>query len=229
MSGRVIYEEKFEYEPNVQFDETYSAMMIGMKEQIMEMMTNMPSKKKELLFTNTTALFHDQAEKADKQYAQSGGGMEMMVMMDTPEEIFYTDIAEGKSIEQRDLMGKKFLISEDIEKAKWKLTGETKEVAGYMCSQAVMMEDSSEVIAWFTGQIPVSAGPMGSGQLPGLILSLEFTEHYVSYTASSVDLTPIDAESIIAPSEGKKISREQFIKLAEEKEKQYGGQEGGDD
>lgn len=230
-SGRVIYEEKFNFEPNIQMEGADSAMMSNMEQQIMEMMANMPSQKKELLFTPDAALFHDYEERVDKQYTESGAGMEMMVVMDTPEEVYYTDLQNNKSVEQRDLMGKKFLINEDIEKSKWKLTGETQEIAGYMCTRAVMVEDSSEVVAWFTGQIPVSVGPLGSGQLPGLILSLELTEHDISYTASSVELTEVDPSSIVPPSEGKKISREKYVKLAEEKQKemerQYGGGEGG--
>ena len=35
------------------------------------------------------------------------------------------------------------------------------------------IDDTSIIVAWFTTDIPVSAGPEVQGQLPGLILGLE--------------------------------------------------------
>lgn len=54
----------------------------------------------------------------------------------------------------------------------WQITDEIKEIAGYSCRKAISNLMSYRFEAWFTEDIPVSAGPDKFDGLPGLILCL---------------------------------------------------------
>lgn len=54
---------------------------------------------------------------------------------------------------------------------KWNLQNEFKTINGYHCQKAIKVSsDENEAIAWFTEDIPLSAGPLYLSGLPGLIL-----------------------------------------------------------
>lgn len=71
--------------------------------------------------------------------------------------------------------------------------------------------------AWFTTSIPVSGGPMGFGQLPGIILELNLGEGTMIISATEVNLRDVSADELEAPTKGKKVSREEFDQMAREK------------
>jgi GLPGLI family protein len=71
--------------------------------------------------------------------------------------------------------------------------------------------------AWFTTAIPVSGGPMGFGQLPGMILELNLGDGTMVISATEVNLREVDGDELEAPNKGKKVSREEFDEMAREK------------
>lgn len=86
--------------------------------------------------------------------------------------------------------------------------------------------DTSPVVAWFTTDIPVSAGPDVQGQLPGLILELDMANGRTFYKA--LEISPkADLASIKAPTKGKKVTTEEFraetAKMIEEMQKNNQG------
>lgn len=89
-----------------------------------------------------------------------------------------------------------------------------------------------EVTAWFTPQIPVSNGPGEYAGLPGLILELNF--YRTTLLCSKIVMNPTDAEKIEAPKKGKKVPREEYIKIVKDKTEELrenfqnsGGRRGG--
>src|SRR5690606_17195824 len=78
---------------------------------------------------------------------------------------------------------------------------------GVMKSQQI--QDTAVVIAWFTSQIPVSVGPDNQGQLPGAILELDINNGQTIYKAIEIS-AKVNAKKIKAPSEGKKITAQEF-------------------
>ena len=130
-------------------------------------------------------------------------------------------------------MDKLFLVNTDLRTLKWKITGEQDTVAGYTCMKAVLQNDTNNVVAWFTPQIPVSAGPKDYGQLPGLVLKLDIRNGKHVYRASSVDLKPLQSDAIVIPTKGKEVTDEEFKQLRRDKMKEMGfgdghGGHGGD-
>ena len=70
---------------------------------------------------------------------------------------------------------------------------------------------STNVVAWYTIDIPVSQGPGKYWGLPGLILEVQ-TEDVV-YTCTKIELSQANDIGIKIPKKGKKISQKKFDKL----------------
>ncbi len=169
----------------------------------------------------------------DRSGGGDRGGMQMRVVMagGATEEIVYTNIREGTSISKKALGVDDFLVSDSIKKMSWKLSGETQEVSGYNCRKATAQKigtrmevkmvngkmarsevaDTSIYVAWFTTDIPVSAGPDLQGQLPGAILELNINNGRTVYKAVSVS-DQIKVTDVKEPKGGKKVTAAVFAK-----------------
>lgn len=128
----------------------------------------------------------------------------------------YTDLSDGSYTEMREFLGRTFRIPEERPSFAWKLTGEQASFLGLPVYQAIAQQDSSTIEAWFTPDIPVSAGPAQYGGLPGLILTLAVDSNRVVYTAKAIDTTTA-VKAIKAPSEGSKVTRAEYDRIVEEK------------
>jgi GLPGLI family protein len=92
--------------------------------------------------------------------------------------------------------------------------------------EATYMKDSTKINAWFAPTLPISGGPANYSGLPGLILEVSTNNGKRVITAASV--TPGDVTHfIIKPKQGKKVTREEFRKIVEEKTGPNKGESGG--
>lgn len=167
--------------------------------------------------------------------------------------IKYRNTAESLYLEEADLMGKAFLVKEELKNLEWELTDETKKIGDYTVQKAVyskprtrqmmsfgndtedegkakVITDTLVVEAWYTTQIPVSHGPDKYWGLPGLILELK--DGRTTFLCTKVILNPEDGVEIKKPKKGKKVSREEYTEIQMEKvkgmqEKYSGGSGGG--
>jgi GLPGLI family protein len=73
------------------------------------------------------------------------------------------------------------------------------------------INDTTAIVAWFTNDIPVPAGPEVQGQLPGLILALDMNNGRMVYKALDIQ-TKVDIASIKEPTKGKKLTPDEFVK-----------------
>lgn len=131
----------------------------------------------------------------------------------------FTDLGDGSYVEVREFLGRTFRIAEERPAFAWKLTGEAASFLGHPVYQAIATQDSTTIEAWFTPDIPVSAGPAQYGGLPGLILTLAVDSNRVVYTATSVDLTT-PVEEIKAPTDGNTVTRVEYDKIVAEKQEE---------
>ncbi|MCZ8089197.1 GLPGLI family protein [Flavobacterium sp.] len=102
------------------------------------------------------------------------------------------------SLEDQVLKEKQFLGQDIYLKEKkvenWILTSETKQIDNYLCYKAtntytvVNIKGTFKfpVIAWYCPKLPYSFGPLGYGNLPGLILELQVRN--VNYHSKNIDL-----------------------------------------
>lgn len=90
---------------------------------------------------------------------------------------------------------------------KWEITKDTKEILGFVCYKAVSNSgSSSQIVAWFTPDIPFQFGPGGYGNLPGLILELE--EGRTIFTAKEINFKPNKIN--INPPKGTRLSNQEY-------------------
>lgn len=91
-----------------------------------------------------------------------------------------------------ELGGQDVLIQDSLMNIKWKITDEYRNIAGYNCRRANgLVLDSVYVVAYYTDEIPVSAGPSCFRGLPGMILGVAVPELHYNMFATKVDMTPV--------------------------------------
>jgi GLPGLI family protein len=193
-----------------------------MKAMIPEFRTS----KTQLFFNQTASFYKNVIEDNDDEETDNGGGVRMRFM--APQNETYFNFSENKKVEMREFMTKKFLIEGELKANPWKLSEETKEIKGYVCKKATYTneERKQNVVVWYTEQIPVSAGPDNNHSLLGLVLQVDINEGEIVTTATNIEFKPLKKGDIKIPTEGKKITQEDFRKMVEEQMKQMGGNGG---
>lgn len=215
--GKVVYERTMQMQIQINDNDHLSSMMPKTR-----------TDKFEMSFGNNQSLYkHVDEEQQNDEFG--GGGMQIKMVAPGMDDITYCNYDKSGKTEQRELFGKKFLVSDSLRKLNWKMSDDTKTIAGYTCRKAVaqrsskrmqmnmdngVMEkkeinDTSHIVAWFTMDIPVSAGPEVPGQLPGLILALDINDGKMTYVATSVS-QKVDLAAIKEPSKGKKVTPDEF-------------------
>lgn len=108
--------------------------------------------------------------------------------------------------------------------------GETKESAITSNTPEEKEPEIETIVAWYTPMIPASHGPNNFDGLPGLILELNTAN--TTTLCSKIVLNPSQEIEIKAPTKGKKVTREEYTQIIEEKTKEMskrfkGGARGG--
>ena len=78
------------------------------------------------------------------------------------EYLLIQDLENNKVTQQRVIGGKLIVLEDEAPKTKWKIHNEIRQVADYLCMKAVTQDTikDQEITAWFTTEIPISAGPV---------------------------------------------------------------------
>ncbi len=188
---------------------------------------------KELYFNEVSSYYKDGEMERPEDVDISGNGGNFRMRMrfggggDGNSET-YKNIANNQAIDKTNLMGKDFIIKDELQEYEWKITGQKKQILNYLVMEAMTtVDDTISVTAWFAPQIPVSNGPGLFHGLPGIILELDRDNGNTRIIAKSVDLTPIEEASIEVPSKGKEVSREEFRQIRKEKMEEMREQGGG--
>lgn len=207
--------------------------------------------KFELSFANNQTLWKQMEQEepdGDMMYNNGGGGgLQIRVVGPGSDDIMYSNLDASRKVEQRELGTKKFIVEDSIRRMNWKLSDETKTLLGHICRKAMsqrigkrtMMNmdngkverkevaDTSDIVAWFTTDIPVSTGPADfQGQLPGLILEIDVNNGRTTYKAVEVT-AKADMASIKEPKGPKKITPAEFDKERNKLFEEMGRNNGG--
>ncbi len=202
------------------------------REMLLASMSAVDTTAWRLHFTEKASLMTqapDSAATSSVRSANSSGRNTVIRTRRTVEQsITHTDLEAWSLTEQRDFLGRTFLIKEDRPEYAWRLTGQQSEYLGYACQQAVTEVDSTTVEAWFAPEIPVSVGPDSFGGLPGAILVLTSDrEARATWSATHVSLEPPDEAELQAPDKGRRVTREEFENIVEEKTEEMDNRGGG--
>jgi GLPGLI family protein len=177
-----------------------------------------------------------------------GGGFNFQIR--TSESLLYKNLQTSTVLEEQDIMGKKFLVTDSLEAFAWQLHDAYKQIGKYTCQKATFTTtqertllamsadeknetntriDTIDYVAWFTPEIPVNHGPAQYWGLPGLIL--EISNGRRTMICAQLTLNPEEGVEINKPSKGKKVTREEIQSIRKEKlqemMEQYRGKEGG--
>lgn len=230
----ILKQGKILYEHTVQLRIRIDGLTPEMQNAIPRSRTN----RLEVLFGNNQSLrravVDDIADDAVQGMSSGGASVQFRTMGGGANDIVYTDLGAGIRTQQTEFAAKTYIITDTVIKLPWKLTGDAKVILNYPCQKAVaqvvgkrtntsivdgkavqeQVADTSNIEVWFTGVIPVSAGPEYMAQLPGAILEIDINNGRDVYKA--IEVSPkIDVASIKEPKNGKKISKEEFTKERE--------------
>jgi len=129
----------------------------------------------------------------------------------------YTDLGAHSVVDQKVVFEETFLVKDSVRKIKWKITDETRQIAGYECRRANgLMMDSIYVVAFFANQIPVSGGPESFGGLPGMILEVALPHENLIWKATSVTESAGTQQPIAPPKKGKPVNNKQLFETLKE-------------
>jgi len=236
-SGRATY--KTHRKSSFKLDSTTIAANPGIQEQMEAQMRKMFQKTFTLDFTKSESMYKEEQElDAPKGPSANGGVMVMMMDGNGSSDILYKNISENRMANKTELMGKVFLIKDNLEAYDWKLTGEAKNIGNYTCYKAAYEIEEDDIIidmidgevkeekvtkkrtlvVWYTTDVPVSNGPNNYGGLPGLIL--EVNDGDLTIVCSELVLNPKEAKEIKEPVKGKIVTRKKFAEISLEKTKE---------
>jgi GLPGLI family protein len=127
------------------------------------------------------------------------------------DKVWYYNYNTGKYNNQKTVEGTFISLEDTIPKLKWRITNDTRVIAGFNCRKAVTtIFDSVYVFAFYTDEIMISGGPCSINGLPGMILGVTIPRLYTSWIATKVMLNNVD-ESIIKPVAAKKTYTMEFL------------------
>lgn len=99
----------------------------------------------------------------------------------------YSNFETVEAVSEKIIFDKNFFIKDSLKKINWKLTDETREIAGYQCRRAnALFFDSIYVVAFYTDEILTKGGPEAYNGLPGMILGIAIPHQHISIFATSV-------------------------------------------
>lgn len=233
LTGRAYYKSSSTIQ--LQMDSTQMA-----PEQMAEIQAQLKKQMERdyiLSFTQTESNWKQAESLGGGPATASSGGMTMVINTGSQDRVLYKNLADQTFQREEDMMGKEFLVKDDLETAEWELTGESKKIGNYTAQKATYtrivdsqrfstgmtemenVKDTIRVTAWFTPEIPVSHGPENYFGLPGLILEVQNQGR--TLICEKIELNPSSEPVIIEqPKRGKVVNREEFRAVQEESMKQ---------
>ena len=235
-SGRAIY--RTHRKSSIKLDSTTMASSPGIQEQLEAQMRKMFQKTYSLDFTKSKSVYKE-VQELDAPNAPSSNGVMIMVQgSNGSNDVLYKNISENRMANKKELMGKVFLIRDNLVAYDWELMGETKNIGNYTCYKAKFEIEEEDIqinmidgevkeekvtkkrtlVAWYTPEVPISNGPSNYGGLPGLIL--EVNDGNQTIVCSEIILNPKEVKEIKEPTKGKTVTREKFSEISLEKTKE---------
>lgn len=97
----------------------------------------------------------------------------------------------------------------------WKITNDTATILGYPCKRATTFSTRSkkQYSAWFTADLPFSAGPNSFYGLPGLILKIESDDKLYSSIAYAISKPTALTQTIAINKQAQRSTYEEYQKM----------------
>jgi GLPGLI family protein len=146
------------------------------------------------------------------------------------ENTWYQDHSTGKFNMLKNVYGSTFNVEDSIRKITWKLSNETRVIAGFTCRKATgIIMDSVYVFAYYSDEITLSGGPCSIGGLPGLILGLTIPRMYTSFIATKVLVNNVNTASLKPLNSKKYYTTKTVFAALQERMNEWGGSDDDED
>lgn len=137
--------------------------------------------------------------------------------------IIYSDFNTAHTTAAKQVFDESFLIQDSLKKYKWRITNDTRKIAGFECRRATtVIMDSVFVVAFYTDEIVAPGGPESFNGLPGMILGVVIPRLYTSWYATKVELSGIKETAIAPPKKGKTTDYKGMEKTVQNSLKRWG-------
>lgn len=165
-------------------------------------------------WTDSFDLYFDQSHTF---YAPANPDMDFMKTFPIPvayKNKVYSNLKTNETNSEKQAFEKLFYIDDTLKKIKWKLTEETREIAGYQCRRAnALYFDSIYVVAFYTDEILTQGGPESFNGLPGMILGIAIPHQHITIFATRIRGMETSPEKWKIPNAGKNtpVNNKEFI------------------
>lgn len=140
------------------------------------------------------------------------------------ENVVYNDYTTGRTITKKPVYEQTFLVDDSMLNIKWKITNDTRNIAGFECRKAIgIMFDTIAVFAFYTDEIMINGGPEGIHGLPGMILGMGIPRIHTTWFATKVDVQGLKMNKVVPETKGKKIKRSEMINVIKKALDEWGG------
>jgi GLPGLI family protein len=135
----------------------------------------------------------------------------------------FTDLVAKRFVDQKKVFEQTYLVKGSTRKFKWKITDETREIAGYTCRRANgIYLDSIYVVAFYTTRLPLAGGPESFNGLPGMILGVALPHENITWFATKVTEANIPQNEIGPPKKGKATDEKDLWKTLQDAMESWG-------
>jgi GLPGLI family protein len=170
----------------------------------------------DLLFNRNKSLYRPGRESNDKDNS-------IFIQAPAQNNTIWSDLDNAKGISQKNIFEELFLVQDSLRKIKWKITAETRNIAGFSCRRAnAIIMDSIYVVAFYTDEILTSGGPESFSGLPGMILGVSLPHEHVSWFATKVEAIPVPDSQLAPPVKGKKTTNTNLTETVRQGMKDWG-------
>ncbi len=215
--GKIIFEKKL----NV-----YAQMQQVLKGEEGSWVDNVKDyfKKNNAQFQTTQwTLYFDGNKTSFKNVPDDENKQNMWFVYNDEDNVTYSDFEKDESVRLRHVYEDFFLVTDSCRKINWKITNETREIAGINCRRAnAVIMDSIYVVAFYADDIITPGGPESFNGLPGMILGVALPYDHVTWFATKVTTDSNVDKEIVAPSKGKKLSNKGYVETLEPAMKTWG-------
>lgn len=141
----------------------------------------------------------EDTKKRSLETNEKGGFTYVAAPVDpTTRDDLYVNIDKGSNSRVLNMRNKTQQINDTPPSLDWHITDESKEIGGYIAIKAEVTFRGRDFEAWFTPEIPISAGPWKLYGLPGLILDAEDVEGKWKWQARNIKYpADFDAEIFV--------------------------------
>lgn len=172
----------------------------------------------DLLFSRSKTLYKPGRESADKP-------SQWFVQQPAQDNIVYADLDNERGVSQKNIFEELFLVQDSLRTIKWKITDETRTIAGFTCRRAnALIMDSIYVVAFYTDEILTSGGPESFSGLPGMILEVALPHQHITWSATKVEAVTVPETQLTAPAKGKKVNNSSLLETIKRSLKDWGKQ-----